>query len=377
MLESPPSKLSERDDHIPSSSVSSAQWFTPYEPATSCTVEDEGSNLEVSKALDRLRQLVLKRQQQGYSLRDIFQHFDRRKMLYFDAEDFSKGLKDLKIALSGSLIKPALGMIALDGRIRASFGEFSAFIRDPNIRAFELRVREAFLERLKFEGLLFLRKIDRLFRLDQLKVDEIFPQESNGNEFMTVISFLDAFKKLAINITSDDILRLALRLDIHGSGSISILRFRNCLMNNISWREGVEDARAFELCVDEASRARKVISQAGSSGCALLNRELIDMCERLRIQCISESHLHWIAAQALQAPLPPQWVLLPSESNEHGPSGQVFYNTVSHMRQREHPLEAHFRSLRETYRNRYIFIFVCRVYMAKLILATYVEAFHH
>jgi len=67
------------------------------------------------------------------------------------------------------------------------------------------------------------------------------------------------------------------------------------------------------------------------------------MCEHLGIRVLSEPQLLWVAAEALRAPLPAGWTA-------HKDRGRTCFSNTLEGRTYEHPLDPHFRRLRDKHR---------------------------
>ncbi len=78
-----------------------------------------------------------------------------------------------------------------------------------------------------------------------------------------------------------------------------------------------------------------------------ISDELLSMAEYLGIRPKSESHLLWIAVDALRAPLPVSW-----SAQKDSQGRTFFYNHISNQSRWDHPLDSHFRKLRDEYRLR-------------------------
>lgn len=84
---------------------------------------------------------------------------------------------------------------------------------------------------------------------------------------------------------------------------------------------------------------------SGTNSLPQLPEELISMCEYLGIRVLSEPNMVWIAADALKAPLPVSWTAQKDNSGR-----TYFYNHLTNQTKLEHPLDPHFRKLRDKYR---------------------------
>jgi hypothetical protein len=106
-----------------------------------------GSGDEADRIIASLRQLVSARfygstgvsiesgqqsQQQQHSLREIFYHFDRRNVQYFNAEDLVAAAADLRLPIGSAVAPAVIRALALDGGDKVSFGEFLVFACDPD-----------------------------------------------------------------------------------------------------------------------------------------------------------------------------------------------------------------------------------------------------
>mmetsp|Transcript_12380 Transcript_12380/g.11212 ORF Transcript_12380/g.11212 Transcript_12380/m.11212 type:complete len:400 (-) Transcript_12380:19-1218(-) len=87
------------------------------------------------------------------------------------------------------------------------------------------------------------------------------------------------------------------------------------------------------------------LSDSNNTSDISLSHELLDMAAYLGIRPITESHLLWIANDALHAPLPANWIIQKDKNNKN-----YFYNNVTHQSRWDHPLDPHFRKLRDSFR---------------------------
>ena len=164
---------------------------------------------------------------------------------------------------------------------------------------------------------------------------------------------------------------------MHGTDMCSVTRFIRMIQTSEAWRHAERVLSYQEEAAEEAEylrqqlRLRKsMISQGQGQGQVAQSQtsgsrsedgaspipieladlpdlpdELINICEYLGIRVLSEQNMLWIAADALKAPLPVSWT---AQKDENGRT--FFFNHLTNQSKWEHPLDPHFRKLRDKYR---------------------------
>jgi Ca2+-binding EF-hand superfamily protein len=331
----------DRSSSSASSVTSSLQWYT--DPL----LQDPSKDADITAPyLLRLRELVVRRHQQGRSLREIFHHFDRAKSGYFGAAELRRGMNDLKLNVNADLVPAVLRSIAMDGADRASLGEFTAFMSGCDFKAVEGRVVECVSRHVRGAGLAFLQRF-----LDAMGASytspELFPPLSDAGHGMDRFTFIETLRRLGLTLQKDDVDSLCTRFDLHASGVISVARFLKMVQASTGFVEAERGAMEQEEVCQQAAQAKRVLRAKASTGQTFLTLDIIQMAEYLGIKCISEPQLLWIAKQCLQAPLPPNW-----SSRIDNSGSTVYCNSATRKAQAEHPLDPHFKALRDAYRAR-------------------------
>lgn len=95
----------------------------------------------------------------------------------------------------------------------------------------------------------------------------------------------------------------------------------------------------------DPSNSANTVTSNSVQGLPELPEELINICEYLGIRVLSEQNMLWIAADALKAPLPVSWT---AQKDSGGRT--YFHNHLTNQSRWEHPLDPHFRKLRDKYR---------------------------
>ena len=116
------------------------------------------------------------------------------------------------------------------------------------------------------------------------------------------------------------------------------------VQNCNQWRHGEKVLALKEEAVEEAQMALARLRE-GVEMVPGLTEDIIKMSEYLGIRVLSEPSLLWIAADAFSAPLPTGW------TTHRDTSGRMFFhNSTSNASQWDHPLDGHFRRLRDKHR---------------------------
>ena len=258
--------------------------------------------------------------------------------------------------------------MALDGRDRVSFGEFCVFVMDPDHRELEEAVRAKAAALFERQGRAFQATLHSVFWEEDAKLGDAGAgrgmraggRGGSGNRdprdeeeeagLVSVHAFTTALRCLGLkDLTPPEINRLVTRFDLHGQGSTcSAVRFVRMVESGDAWQQAEAALAHQEVAAEEAALLRlqlkKQVYQPGTA----LNEEMIATAEYLGIKVISERHLLWIVRDALNAPLPSQWVVLKDSKGK-----SFYYNRTSNQSRWDHPLDPHFRKLRDQHRLQY------------------------
>jgi Ca2+-binding EF-hand superfamily protein len=373
--------------------------------------------LLANQILSTLRDIILVRYRRGRSLYEIYQHFDRAQQGYFDIADFIRAAADLRIEISEKVAKLAIEMIAVDSRDYVTFGEFKVYVLDAEhavlIGQVQSQVGQLYeryghgfdryiLGEIWKEDILHHRQhhnqsddeVDADIDIDVERVqDNVYlssqeelarrqdpshkskshhrqhqhhpsqhPSQHPSNHAVVHRDDLArALKKIGCNLATADMSRLLDRFDIHGNDECSVPRFMQCITQCEAWYQAQRNLQYQDQAYEEANLMRRNHSNNSSNANSnststnssnhQLSEEVLKMCEYLGIGVISEENMIWIAVDALRAPLPVNWTV------QKDPEGRnYFYNILTHQSRWEHPLDPHFRNLRDRYRQRYVII---------------------
>lgn len=159
------------------------------------------------------------------------------------------------------------------------------------------------------------------------------------------MAFSTSMNKISSKLSAAEIERLAARFDLHGQGRCSVSRFLKMIQDSNPWRQAEKAIALQEEANEEAVILRGQIQEGVSNPANNISEEVISMAEYLGIRVISENHLLWIAADALKAPLPMSWTV---QTDKQGRT--FFFNHITNQSRWDHPLDPHFRKLRDKYR---------------------------
>lgn len=308
--------------------------------------------LLANQILTTLRDIILARYRRGRSLREIYQHFDRDGKGYFDAFDFIQATADLRIEVSEKVAIIAIQQLAIDGYSQVSFGEFKVFVLDSDHRLLEITVQEQIAHLYEQQSREYANWMIDMFWAEEETLSEsrVSGQVDRQNGMINKNAFMNSLKRIGLVLTTSEVSRLVDRFDINGTEQCSAIRFIEMVQSSPAWRHAEAVLVYQDQAVHEASSLRQQLqkgSHKNNSNVPDLSEELISMCEYLGIRVISEPNMIWIAADALKAPLPVNWT---AEKDANGRT--FFYNHLTNQSRWEHPLDPHFRNLRDRYRQR-------------------------
>jgi Ca2+-binding EF-hand superfamily protein len=310
--------------------------------------------LLANQILSTLREIIMGRYRRGKSLQEIYEHFDRNDKNYFDARDFIIATADLRIETSPRVANIAINMIALDGYDKVCFGEFKVFVLDSDHKLLEMNVQEQLAQMLEQKGREYQTfMVDMFWNEEESLNGSRTPNERpyRQSEFVSKSAFVSSLQRIGLMLTSSELNRLVDRFDMYGNEMCSVPRFVRMVQNSRAWRHGERVLAYQDEAIEEAEYLRQQLNAAGgdrnglSANLPILPEELISMCEYLGIRVLSDANMVWIAADALKAPLPVSWT---AQKDANGRT--YFYNHLSNQSRLEHPLDPHFRKLRDRYR---------------------------
>jgi len=329
---------------------------TQYVPGNPPMSMDGGNNssieatehfrLLVDQTLASVRNLVISRHQSGHVLSEIFRHFDRKETGFFNAYDFMAACRDLHIEVSIEVARVAVETIAVDdpsaGNI--SLGEFWVFVFDRDYSKLETLVQVQLARQLEIQGRRFLGILQQTFWTEAGKVAGGRVQHHSG--FVPKEAFVAGLSSLGLQILPADQQRLTSRYDIHGNGYCSVDRFLRNVQTSRDWTSVETNLNTLEEARIEAAELLRQINEGRQAPSMRgVGKEVVSMAEYLGIRPLSESHLLWIAVDALKAPLPISWI---AQSDASGRT--FFYNHVTRESSWDHPLDPYFRNMRDKYR---------------------------
>eukprot|EP01041_Mallomonas_annulata_P003023 gene3023-5927_t len=331
-----------------------------------------------TRALTAIRDLVLARHRDGKRMHELFVHFERHGSGLFDANDLRRAASDLCIQLTAEEAEEAVSYLAIDGVDKVSFGEFVVFITDSEHKDLQIRVQQVIADQLEKYGVSYSERLHAAFMppkdISFSHGDGSSNNNNNNNEFITPAMFTRSITNLDLDLSSSDINRLVARFDFHGIGHVSVPRFLRMVRdNNPSWERTLVSLSYYEIAKQEKQEALRILSatavsssaSAGksssssvssprngngnggtgamsASSMAGLDAGLVEMAAYLGIGVFSESHMLWIAAEALKAPVPAGWVV---QTDKKGRT--CFYNDILQVTRHDHPLDPYYRKLRD------------------------------
>ena len=260
-------------------------------------------------------------------------------------------------------------------------GEFNVFVSDITHHELEDRLRRQAVELFQKQGRTFQHTLHAIFTDLIHDDDQDYKQGSSSGQgqavssqgrpniqqqqrqgqspfgFVTPQIFISTLKKLGFKLSSTDWDRLVVRFDVYGQGTgCSTTRFIRMIESSDLWQQAEVTLAHQEAAAEEASTLRAQLKKQAYNGTTdtnnsssnNLNEEMISMAEYLGIKVISERHLLWIVRDALNAPLPAQWAVLNDSKGK-----AFYYNRSTNQSRWDHPLDPHFRKLRDQHRAQY------------------------
>lgn len=304
--------------------------------------DSDNINLDanVSRLLSDVRNTITSNITNGKgSLSDYYNIFDRDKNMFFNAEDFMNGCAVLlKASIPLYLASFAITSMAVDGENTVSYGEFKIFILywETN-EAVARKTIDVICKSIEKQGLDYINFIRNLFN----------EKSENDSGFCSLEAFTSTMKILGV-ASDEDINKLVMRFDIHGTKSCSVTRFLAMLERSARYKQAVREVTVINQAISESQQLKTMIADQLPLPAPLHNMstQLIDMCVYLGIRVMTDVDIVWIAEDALRAPLPGlEWTV------KHDNAGRIFFhNTLTNESKWDHPLDYHFRKLRDKYR---------------------------
>ena len=344
-----------------------------------------------SQTLQTLREMILARRNEGKTFKEIYMHFSRNGTMFFDSADLMSAVEDLRMQTSERVAQLCIESMALDGGSKVSFGEFMVFITDSAAKELERAVQSRLASQLEHQGRDFQSMLYGIFWDMQATTGTVNGHgngqgNGRGGGAHTGMVDADVFKaaldKMRIGLSHIDIDRLRTRFDIHGQGQCSVSRFLRMAQNSAAWRAGEKALAIMEEATEEAQAVIIQIKAQGGGGggggggagnqggsptgespsthsrgpatdfnlsfIPGLNEQIVHMAEYLGIRVLTESHLMWVAVEAFNAPLPVGW-----GAHADGSGKIYFFNHSTRESRWDHPMDPHFRRLRDEHRNGY------------------------
>eukprot|EP01035_Chromulina_nebulosa_P024447 gene24447-31835_t len=330
--------------------------------------------LLANQILTTLRDIVMTRYRRGKSLTEIYQQFDVQNKHYFDSCDFVRATSELRLETSSRVAGIAVNLMAVDGYDKVCYGEFKVFVLDSDHKLLELNIQEQLAQQLEQHGREYQSWMVDVFWTDDDSLNDSarLSSKSERDRQSGAVQkqvFIAALRKIGAVLTASELNRLVDRFDMHGTDMCSVTRFIRMIQTSEAWRQAEKILSYQEEAAEEAEylrqqlRLRRSLQSNSSSGGGSrsedesipypaeladlpdLSEELISICEYLGIRVLSEQNMLWIAADALKAPLPVSWT---AQKDVNGRT--FFYNHLTNQSKWEHPLDPHFRKLRDKYR---------------------------
>lgn len=363
--------------------------------------------------LTAIKEILIIKYRKGKSIKELYYFFDRNNQNFFNNVDLINASKDLNIEISSKVSKIMIKILGRDSKYYVTYGEFCVFILDSDHSVLEWTVVEQVAQLLEQQGRdyidwiieNFLIEYDENYNENVMNLSEnelnliangnindsrcanlklinfkkmlknilLYNKKSSSSIndlFLNRNSFSNALKKSGLILTPSELSRLHDRFDLYGNDQCSILRFILMIRRSKSWKHALNVLKHQDQAIKESkiirdwiNKLNEKVSSSGSSATAIaaslppcphpsllnilpqLSEELISMCEYLGIGIISEPNMIWIASDALKAPLPVNWT---AQKDSQGRT--YFYNQLTNQSRWEHPLDPHFRNLRDKYR---------------------------
>lgn len=294
--------------------------------------------------------IIFQYTQYGSTLRDLFALIDKNGVRYFNPRDLMLAAnKNFGLPFGPQTATALVKLMALDGNDRVSFSEFVVFVNDSQYEQLERKLQVEVAGQLEQQG-----------REYQYLLFSVLSHEGpgEGNEddssaapasgLVSAASFGASLLKLGLQFDSSEIERIVTRFDTHGTGQCSVSRFMNMIQGCEQWKATLETLAYHEEAIEECQVVRqRMRSNTRHAIKNSFDEETLEMAEYLGIRILSEPHLLWIVEKAVRAPLPAGWSV---HTDKDGRT--FFYNSGAGITRWDHPLDPHFRQLRDEQRKK-------------------------
>ena len=225
-----------------------------------------------------------------------------------------------------------------------SYGEFCVFVQDTEHSVLELLVQSQMSRQLELQGRRYNEVLYTVFWKEEEK-QEPSKRQHEQSGYISSEAFVRALSRTGLQLSKTDQRRLVTRYDVHGQGMCSVERFLRMIQTSTEWKKAEVNLALLEGAREEAAQLLQQMKVERTNTIMGVTKEIISMAEYLGIRPISEPGMLWIAADALNAPLPVSWT---AQSDAAGRT--FFYNHVTRQSSWDHPLDPYFRNLRDKYR---------------------------
>mmetsp|Transcript_530 Transcript_530/g.941 ORF Transcript_530/g.941 Transcript_530/m.941 type:complete len:1347 (+) Transcript_530:93-4133(+) len=320
---------------------------------------DSRATGSIESAETALRKAVLEKEQHRKCLRDIFAMFDQKFVRFFDSRDLQTASESAFGLQFGPITSNGLvRRMAVEGYDRVSYSDFVTFVRDPEYKILEDKLQQRIADQLEQQGreyqyLLFTVLSQEGAPTSAVTSGDSEPDQSVKNSspnsgLVSASSFGNSLKKLGLQLSPTEIERIVTKFDTHGTGMCSVSRFMNMLQNSEHWKFALDTLAYHEEAAEECQVVRqRMKSNARHAINTEFDEETLEMAEYLGIRILSEPHLLWIVSEAIKAPLPEGWSV---HQDKQGRT--FFFHAPSNSTRWDHPLDPHFRKLRNDGRKR-------------------------
>ncbi|GBG27119.1 Protein fantom [Hondaea fermentalgiana] len=204
---------------------------------------ESGSALAVAQLGEQVRAMVEEQVELQGNIRVPMTHFDRRRKGHFDLEAWKRAIKDLALEAPDRVVVGLFEKINVSGSGKVDFGEFAAFIQDPEFGPqLERKIRKLIMSSVLAEE----------WTRDPQK--EIRKFDEDGTGFVDKHGLRSAAKKLGLALSREEITRIILRFDPNGAGSAKVQAVAQ-------WLE--EQVKLARQAVTIADRLRRKLRDGG------------------------------------------------------------------------------------------------------------------
>jgi Ca2+-binding EF-hand superfamily protein len=335
-----------------------SNWYAASSDVQQHVYHDKDNVTAVGRAAQitvKLRDRLYLQYKNGTHLRELFQVFASEGRRAVTSVDLLRALAHVD-GIDEDVASGVVKNIGIDGVEHFTFAEFKVFITDHEHKDLELAVQHQMAQQLERLGRQFQLIVNSIF-LDSEQRHQIgsiskrLESSQDSHSSVSIPAFREGLTQLGLRLSPTDIQRLVTRFDLHEEGFCSVTRFVRCVQRSVQWQNAERVLTLQDEAVAEAAHIRERQREGQFTD---ISEELLAMAEFLGIRPISEQQLLWIAVDALRAPLPINW------SAQKDSEGRIyFYNHISNQSRWDHPLDSHFRMLRDEYRYRWVWHSLC------------------